>query len=135
MDIDKVLIDLSVISQLKNQDKLGVLNLPGKQELIIFSGKAWLQGTYRWWKGSNRSDVLEFLHHLVHRVEKHSELFSEPVTEKTKVLRENLKRHTISAIDGLSHLQATYATDNHTVAQLSLISEKLLECSKQIVLH
>lgn len=132
MDIDRVLIDLSVVSQLKDHDKLGVKNLPGKQELVIFSGKAWLQGPYRWYNGSSRSDVVEYLHALVGRVERHSELFSEPVTEKTRVLRTNLKTHTTASLEGLLHLQTTYATDKNVVAQLSLISEKLAECSKQI---
>ena len=132
MDIDGVLVDLSVVSQLKDHDKLGVNNLPGKQELVIFSGKAWLQGTYRWYYGSNRSDVVEYLQVLVKRVERHAELFSEPVTEKTRVLRENLKKYTISSLEGLGHLQNTYSSDNHMVAQIGLITEKLSECSKQI---
>ena len=132
MDIDGVLIDLSVVSQVKDHDKLGVNNLPGKQELVIFSGKAWFQGPYRWYYGSNRSDVIEYLQALVNRVERHSELFSEPVTEKTKVLRENLKKYTISSLEGLTHLKHTYESDNHMVAQLTLITEKLSECSKQI---
>ena len=132
MDIDGVLVDLNVISQLRDHDKLGVNNLPGKQELVIFSGKAWLQGTYRWYYGSNRGDVIEYLHTLVKRVERYSELFSEPVTEKTRVLRENLKKYTISSLEGITHLQTTYALDNHMFAQLVLICEKLSECSKQI---
>ena len=127
-----MLVDLSVISQLKDNDKLGVNNLPGKQELVIFSGKAWMQGAYRWYYGSNRSYVMEYLHHLVMRVEKHSELFSEPVTEKTKVLRENLKKYTLSSLEGINNLRNTYESDNHVVAQLVLIHEKLSECSKQI---
>lgn len=132
MDIDGVLVDLSVISQLKDHDKLGVNNLPGRQELVIFSGKAWLQGTYRWYYGSNRTDVLRYLQVLVKRVERHSELFSEPVTEKTRVLRDNLKKYTVSSLEGLVHLQNTYASDNHLVAQLMLITEKLSVCSQQI---
>ena len=132
MDIDGVLIDLSVVSQVKDHDKLGVNNLPGKQELVIFSGKAWFQGPYRWYYGSNRSDVIDYLQALVTRVELHSELISEPVTEKTKVLRDNLKKYTISSLEGLTHLKYTYESDNHMVAQLTLITEKLSECSKQI---
>lgn len=132
MDIDGVLVDLSVVSQLKDHDKLGVNNLPGKQELVIFSGKAWLQSTYRWYYGSNRGDVVKYLQAMVKRVERHAELFSEPVTEKTRVLRENLKKYTTSSLEGINYLQKTYAADNHMVAQLGLINEKLSECSKQI---
>lgn len=132
MDIDKVLIDLSVIGQLKESDKLGVNNLPGRQELVIFSGKSWFQGTYRWYYGSTRAEVIAYLHQLVKRVERHAELFSEPVTEKTKVLRENLKKYTLSSLDGIHNLQTTYECDNNMIAQLLLLSEKLSECSKQI---
>tara|TARA_Y100000389_G_C17288878_1_gene426945 strand:- start:309 stop:665 length:357 start_codon:yes stop_codon:yes gene_type:complete len=114
-----------VVSQLKDHDKLGVNNLPGKQELVIFARKPWLQGTYRWYYGSNRGDVVEYLQALVKRVERHAELFSEPVTEKTRVLRKNLKKYTISSLDGLTHLQNTYAADNHMVAQIGLITAKL----------
>lgn len=132
MDIDSVLVDLSVVSQLKDNDKLGVNNLPGKQELVIYSGKMWLQGPYRWYCGSNRSEVIEYLHILVQKVQKHSELFSEPVTEKTKVLRENLKKKILSSLEGINNLQTTYSTDNHVVAQLQLLQEKLSESSKII---
>lgn len=132
MDIDGVLVDLSVVSQLKDHDKLGVNNLPGKQELVIFSGKALLQSTYRWYYGANRSDVVEYLQALVKKVERHAELFSEPVTEKTRVLRENLKKYTVSSLEGLGHLQNTYSSDKHMVAQIDLITEKLSECAKQI---
>ena len=38
MDIDKVLIDLSIIGQLKQHDKLGVRNLPGRQPTLEGSG-------------------------------------------------------------------------------------------------
>ncbi len=135
MDIDRVLIDLNVISQLRDHDKLGVKYLPGKQELVIFSGKAWLQGAYRWYNGSNRNDVIEYLHTLVTRIEKHAELFSEPVTEKTKVLRLNLKTHTNTSLEGLMHLQTTYTNDKNMIAQLALIQEKLAECSKRILVE
>jgi len=134
MEIDSVLVDLNVIGQLKNQDKLGVLTLPGKQELIIFSGKYWFQSAYRWYNNTNRSDTIFYLHQLIRRVEKHSELFSEPSTTKTRVLRENLKKHIMAAIEGLSYLQVTYSADSNVVAQIILITEKLSECSKQIVL-
>lgn len=70
MDIDGVLVDLGVVSQLKDHDKLG--NLPGKQELVIFSGKVWLQSMYRWFSGGNRSDIVEYLQALVKKVERHS---------------------------------------------------------------
>jgi hypothetical protein len=132
MDVDTLLVDLNVISQLKEQDKLGVLNLPGKKQLVIYSGRYWFQGMYRWYGGSNRDDVLDFLSNRVAFVQKQAELFSEPVTEKTKVLRGSLKKNILTAIDGLYHLQTTYSDDSYVVAMLVLICNKLSECSKQI---
>lgn len=135
MDIDKVLIDLNIIGQLKQHDKLGVRNLPGRQHLVIYPGREWLQGPYRWYHGVNRSDVMNYLHHLVTRIERHADLFSEPSTEKTKVLRENLITYVTVALVGLNNLQETYSDDSNVIAQLSLISEKLSESSKKIKIH
>ena len=133
MAMDRVLVDLGVISQLQESDKLGVLNLPGKQHLVIHSGRMWFQGVYRWYDRANRGDVLEYLNDLVSRIEKHCEVFSEPVTAKTKVYRASLKRSILSALAGLAHLRNTYAIDSHVVARLALVTAKLAECSKQIM--
>ena len=131
MDIDLVLIDLNVISQLKDHDKLGVNILPGKKELVIFSGKAWLQGPYRWYYGCNRADVIDYLHQLAKRVERHALLFSDP-TDKTKTLREHLKNNTLACLDGIQQLRQTYQNDNNMVAQLILVSAKLQESANSI---
>lgn len=132
MDIDRLLIDLSVMSQLKEQDKLGVMKLPGKQQLVIYSGRHWFQGAYRWYYGSSRTEVMEFLQSTVNCVERHSDIFSEPVTEKTQVLRVQLKTYLLSAIEGLKSLEVSYLSDSHVVAKLNLISSKLLECAERI---
>ena len=132
MDIDRILVDLSTISHLKDQDKLGILNLPGKQQIVIHSGRSWFQGLYRYWDNASRNDVTTYLHYLVGQVEKQSELFSEPVTEKTRVSRANLKDAIEAAIEGLHHLMNTYASDSHVVATITLATAKLKECRRQI---
>tara|TARA_B100001778_G_scaffold279765_1_gene244259 strand:- start:7126 stop:7533 length:408 start_codon:yes stop_codon:yes gene_type:complete len=135
MDIDRVLVDLGVVSLLKEQDKLGVLNLPGKQVLVIYSGRYWFQNIYRYYYGSNRADVMMYLWELLGGVEKHSELFTEAMTEKTKVARTCLHAAIGRAMDGLTHLQETYSSDSNIVSQLNLIVQKLLVARDQIVLQ
>lgn len=132
MDLDRILVDLRIISHLKDQDKLGILNLPGKQQMVIYSGRSWFQGLYRSWDKVTRNDVANYLTSLVQHVERQAELFSEPVTEKTRVSRVNLKDGINAAIEGLEHLQKTYEYDSHTVATLALSTSKLMECTKQI---
>tara|TARA_Y100000741_G_scaffold89868_1_gene66441 strand:- start:927 stop:1334 length:408 start_codon:yes stop_codon:yes gene_type:complete len=132
MDLDRILVDLRIISHLKDQDKLGILNLPGKQQMVIYSGRSWLQGLYRYWDKATRNDVASYLNSLVQHVERQAELFSEPVTEKTRVSRGNLKDGIAAAIEGLEHLQKTYEYDSHIVATFALSTSKLTECTKQI---
>ena len=135
MDIDTVLIDLNVISQLQENDKLGVNKLLGKQELVIYSGKKWFQGTYRWYYNTGRSDVLAYLHDLVKKVETHADLFTEPVTQKTNVLRQSLKNYTSTSLNGIQHLINTYSSDNYMVAQLLLIQQKLEVSQNKILVE
>lgn len=132
MDLDKLLVDLHVISQLKEQDKLGIVNLPGKQNVVIHSGRLWLQGFRRWMEGSSRTLVIEYLRSLVALVERHSEILSieDP---KTKVMRKNLKRAVESAVTGLECLEATYADDQNMVAELNVTRQKLIESSSKFL--
>ena len=62
----------------------------------------------------------------------HPVYVKENFKDELKIVRENLKNHILSAVEGMSHLQMTYASDNQVVAQLQLMQKKLDECSKQI---
>jgi hypothetical protein len=132
MDLDKLLVDLHVISQLKEQDKLGIVNLPGKQNVVIHSGRLWLQGFHRWMEGSSRTLVIEYLRSLVALVERHSEILSidDP---RTKLMRKNLKRALESAVTGLECLATTYADDQNMVAELNVTRQKLIESSSKFL--
>ena len=136
MDIDRVIVDLGVLTLLKEQDKLGVLRLPGKEVLVIYSGKYWFQNLYRLYYGSNRADVMAYLWELTtNGVEKHAELFTEPITQKTKVSRINLKAAIAKATEGLTRLQETYNNDSNIVSQLTLMINKFNVCEEKIVVN
>lgn len=133
MDLDKVLVDLGVIGQLKGSDKLGVFKTLGEQQLVIDSGSNWMQGMYRWYSGCNRSEVMVYLWSIVAQCEKFSTLFTEPATCKTISVRSGLKDSLENAITGLTNLKTTYSSDCNVVAQLTLICTRLRESNDRII--
>lgn len=135
MDIDKVLVDLGVIGQLKGADKLGVHKTLGEQQLIIDSGQNYMQALYRWFYGCNRAEVLYYLWNIVTACEKMCNLFNDPGTDKTMNLRVCFKQSVEGALSGLVHLRTTYSNDSNTVSQLNLISSRLEEACSRIVLQ
>lgn len=131
MDVDKVLVGLGVIGQLKGADKLGVYKTLGEQQLIIDSGQNYMQGLYRWYNGCNRTDVLSYLWNIVCACEKVSTLLNDPGTDKSASFRVCFKQNVETALCGLVHLRTTYSNDSNAVSQLSLIHSRLEEaCTK-----
>ena len=134
MDVDKVLVDLGVIGQLKGADKLGVYKTLGEQQLIIDSGQNYMQGLYRWYNRCNRTEVLSYLWNIVSACERVSTLFNDPGTDKTASLRMSFKKSVENAMGGLVHLKTTYSNDSNTVSQLNLIHSRLEEACSRIVI-
>ena len=134
MDVDRILIDLGVICQLKGADKLGVYKRLGEQNLVIDSGQNYMQGMYRWYNNCNRTDVLTYLWNTVVACEKVSYLFNEPGTNKTLNNRMGFKNSLEGAMRGLVHLRTTYANDSNVVSQLLLIHHRLEEAYRRVVI-
>jgi hypothetical protein len=135
MDVDRMLIDLGVIGQLKGSDKLGVIRLPGEQQLVVDSGSSWFQGLSRWYYRCDRTAVLVYLWGLVFGCEKQCDLICDQSTDRLQALRCSL----VSAIDlaatGLQNLKTTYSNDSNTVSQLTLIVRKLESVKARLAGH
>lgn len=121
MDIDEILVALGVISQLKGNDKLGIVKYPGETQLVVDSGTSWIQGWHRWYYGTNRSDVLKYLWTLVQRCERAAQILS---SSHTRALGASLRSEVTTAVIGLKHLRTTYSSDSNAVSQLSLVIAK-----------
>ena len=63
MDINPLLLDLEVIQQVGEYDKLAVYLLPGNTKLFVDSN-SYISSFSRWYYGFNREDVILYLERL-----------------------------------------------------------------------
>lgn len=126
MDIDKILIDLEVIGQLRGSDKLAVMMQPGESRLII-NTSSFLQGLRRWYAGNDRESALNYVSDLVDKCHKAANVIS---SGNHKEMSEQLKVSLIKAKEGLSMLNTTYSDDSIVVAKILLILSKMERVQK-----
>jgi hypothetical protein len=88
LDIDEVLIDLKVVSQIgKGQKLLIVDNL-----LDIDKYPAVLQPIFRWYHNDNRSDIVDFLKHLIQEAERYTDEMIKDINAIKEVSQYNYER-------------------------------------------
>ena len=121
MDINYILLDLEIIKQIKENDKLGLIVLPGTKKLFVDTSTTF-SGLRRWYSGNNREDTINYIKDLFGKIEKTSNLL---VNGKHKNLSSTLQKSLTESKTGLENLKKTYETDSITVAKLVLIINKL----------
>lgn len=124
MDIDTILLDLEVLKQVNQNDKLAVNLLPGNTSLSVDS-KSVFSIIKRRYNGYNRESSINYLVELVDKIEKYTKFI---VNSSHDDIRNNLKNAIMSANNGLKNLQETYNDDSIIVAKLTLIINKLKDC-------
>ena len=124
MDIDTILLDLEVLKQVNQNDKLAVNLLPGNTSLSVDS-KSVFSIIKRRYNGYNRESSINYLVELVDKIEKYTKFI---VNSSHDDIRNNLKNAIMSANNGLKNLQETYNDDSIIVAKLTLIIHKLKDC-------
>lgn len=127
MDIDLILVDLQVISQLRGSDKLSVdVSRTAVTTLYIHQGGL-TQGMRRWYTGCSRAAMMDYVEHLVTRCEKAAIVI---VQGALADLATKLHEAIDGAQRGLTHLQSTYTDDSSVVARTRLCSTKLYDVSR-----
>lgn len=121
MDIDSILLDLEVIRQLSENDKLAVNVYPGVRTLIV-DKSSYLSSVTRKINGYSRDDSIKYLENLVKQIEKSCDVIK---TGNHSELAERLQKSIKNAIRGLETLQKTYQKDSIIVAKIVLIINKL----------
>jgi len=121
MDIDNMLLDLEVIRQLAENDKLAVNVYPGVTTLIV-DKSSYLSSITRKINGYSRDDSIKYLENLVKQIEKSCDVIK---TGNHSELAERLQKSIKNAIGGLERLQKTYQKDSIIVAKIVLIVNKL----------
>ena len=123
MDINYILLDLEIVKQIKEDDKLGLIILPGEKKLFVDSSST-LSSIRRWYYGHNREDTITYLEELTEKIEK----FSNFVKNGNHINLGNVLKKAINeALVGIENLKKTYNSDSITVAKLVLIVNKLLD--------
>jgi hypothetical protein len=128
MAINHILLDLEVIKQLEDYDKLGVLTLPGSTKLCVDSFR-YSGSITRWYNNYNRETSIVYLEQLTNNIEKTSDfIISGQHNEEGEILRMAID----SALIGLEKLKMTYISDSIIVARITLIINKFKNLSKNL---
>ena len=123
MEINYILLDLEILKQIKEDDKLGLIILPGEKKLFVDSSSR-LSSIKRWFYGNNRENTITYLEELVEKIEKFSNFVK---NGNHNYLGNVLKKAIDEALVGIENLKKTYNSDSITVAKLVLIVNKLLD--------
>ena len=121
MDINNILLNLEIIKQIKEGDKLAIHILPGSTKLFV-DNSTLLSGPKRWYNGYNREDNIKFVEELVTTIEKTSEII---INGNHNELAINLINAIRNSLSGLNNLKITYINDSITIAKLTLIINRL----------
>lgn len=121
MNIDNLLIDLEIIGQIQEYDKLAVSNVVGSTKLFV-NQSSYLNSLYRKYNGYNRSDSIDYLEILIMHVEtSSSKIIEASFTDMAIPLKTSIKK----AILGLKNLKVTYQDDSEMIARLTISNNKL----------
>lgn len=114
-------IDLYTISQIEENDKLGLKNINNDIKLIV-DKSGYTSFISRWYNGYNRILVINYLKNFISKFEKYIGLL---VKGNLYDYGEKIIPAIKSAIKGLHNLKNTYKDDSNIISELSLIEIKL----------
>ena len=121
MNIDNLLIDLEIVGQIQEYDKLAVCNVVGATKLFV-NQSSYLNSIYRKYNGYNRSDSIDYLETLIMHVETAScKIIEASFTDMATSLKTSIEK----AILGLKNLKVTYQDDSEMIARLTISNNKL----------
>tara|TARA_B100000900_G_scaffold410158_2_gene427404 strand:- start:143 stop:667 length:525 start_codon:yes stop_codon:yes gene_type:complete len=122
MELDKILLDLEVLNQIKQNDKLGIIMEPGSKKRIYVDQYSYLSGITRKYNGFNRGDTIDYIEELVNNIEKTSSII---ISGNHIDYGETLIKAIEKSIIGLENLKFAYLLDSIIIARLILLIKKL----------
>ena len=121
MNIDNLLVDLEIIGQIKDNDKLAVSNVVGSTKLFV-NQYSLANSVYRRYNGYNRIDSIVYIENLITRVESAStKIIDGNFTDMSLSLKTSIEK----AFTGLTNLKLTYYNDSEIVARLTICTNKI----------
>lgn len=123
MNINNLLLDLEVIRQINENDKLSVCLLPGSTRLIVDSN-TFLTPITRWYNNYSRETTIEYLDTFINNI---NEATVTITGGNHKNLANTLKEAIKHAIPGLENLKKTYSQDSVISSKIVLFINRLNE--------
>lgn len=121
MNIDNILIDLEVIGQINEYDKLAVSNEIGITKLFV-NQYSFSNSVYRRYNGYNRIDSISYLENLVIQIENASDkIITGNFTDMALALIKSIEKATV----GITNLKVTYNNDSEIIARLTICMNKI----------
>tara|TARA_Y100000816_G_C26096226_1_gene580227 strand:- start:1654 stop:2094 length:441 start_codon:yes stop_codon:yes gene_type:complete len=121
MDVNKILLDLEIIKQIKSDDKLAILQEKGDTKFYV-DHYSYLSPVKRWFYGYKRDDTITYLEKLIDNIEKSSNtIINGNHLEIGNFLKNSIKE----SFDGLNNLKITYQNDSIINSKIILIVSKL----------
>ena len=114
---DYYYLNLNILSQLEEQDKLGLTNINNNIKLIV-DKSSYNSSVSRYYNGYNRISVIDYLKDFTNRLEKYIELL---VKGNLNDYNETIIPIIENSIIGLENLKKTYSNDSNMVSEISLI--------------
>jgi hypothetical protein len=114
LSIDDIVLNLKMISKIKQNDKLVVIN-----KILNVDCRLALP-LRRWYTADNREDTMNFISVVIHRA---LEMMED--TEDVVYTKDTIKDELLNTLPGLDNLSATYKLDNLVVVRIDLIKDKI----------
>jgi uncharacterized protein (UPF0305 family) len=114
---DYYYLNLNILSQLEEHDKLGLTNINNNIKLIV-DKSSYISSVSRYYNGYNRISVIDYLKDFTNRLEKYIELL---VKGNLNDYNETIIPIIENSIKGLENLKKTYSNDSNMVSEISLI--------------
>jgi hypothetical protein len=114
---DYYYLNLNILSQIEENDKLGLTSINNNIKLIV-DKSSYISPITRYYNGYNRNDVIDYLKDFTNRLEKYIELL---VKGNLNDYNETIIPIIKNSLKGLDNLKNTYSSDSNIVSELSLI--------------
>ena len=120
-EVSNIILDLEILKQVSENDKIGIILKDGSKTLCVDS--AWtLSMVSRWYNGYNREACVEYLETLIQKIETIDKFLIDGNHINTATL---LNTTIKAAIPGIENLKNTYNNDSIIIAKLTIIINKL----------
>jgi hypothetical protein len=130
MNFAQVLLNLEILSQIKENDKISIQILPGEKRMFV-DHYNYTISLSRWYNGYNREDSIKYIEELSQNIESSaSYIINGNHIDDNEILVTSIKK----ALIGLDSLKQTYLYDSVISSRIILIIEKLNTIIKNLTL-